>query len=278
MKVGIIGAGAWGNALGVLSKKAGNSVKLWDPYAVDADTREPKDLSDCEVWLIVVPGAYFRETVKKFKPFYNSQPVIVCTKGMEAVSSRFMTEILQEEMPESTEYCGILSGPQFAAEVARGVPTGSTLAGGSALQEAGKKALAGMYLEYSDDVLGLGICGTGKNAAALISGYYRESSAGENEWALCLYRAWREVATLGEALGAKKETFFELCGLGDLLLTATSLTSRNFSAGIALARKEEFKGTVEGIAAIHGLLARASKVGIEMSIFSEFVKKLADSE
>ena len=284
MKVGVIGAGAWGTALAIISARGGSDTKLWsfDGLYKEFDgvqipenlsiTTNMADLKNTDVWLVVTPSAHFRETLKSAHDFYNGQPVIICTKGAECSTGDFMSEILQEVLPECVEF-GVLSGPQFAAEVAQGVPTGSTLAGTNNAVIAGQNVLNKLYLEISDDIIGTEICGVGKNAAALISGYNSVVAGGENERALLFTRVWNEVLNIGLAAGAKTRTFLGLCGIGDLFLSATSETSRNYSGGIAIAKGNSPEGTVEGIFALCGLIDRANALGVDIPILKEMQKK-----
>ena len=148
MNVGIIGAGAWGTALSIITARGGSNVILWsyDGQKTDFEgvqvpenikmTSSMDFLSDCDAWLIVTPAAFFRETSRKARIFYKNQPIIICTKGAEYSTGDFVSEILQAEIPEVSDF-GVLSGPQFAAEVARGIPTGSTLAGTQKVLDAG---------------------------------------------------------------------------------------------------------------------------------------------
>lgn len=286
MKVGVIGAGAWGTALASISAKGGNDVYLWSfdgeykhfdgieslPENLSV-TRNMADLEGMDVWLMVTPAAFFRETIKKAGEFYRDQPLIVCTKGAEASTGQFMSEIIATELP-TCKKLGVLSGPQFAAEVAKGVPTGSTLAGNDDAWQAGKQALNLLYLTQSDDIVGTELCGVGKNAVALICGYNSIASQGENDRALAFTRAWNEVVDLGLVLGAKERTFLGLCGIGDLFLSATSATSRNFAGGMAIARGEKPEGTVEGIFALRGLIKRAEEKGVKTPVLTEMKTKL----
>ena len=118
------------------------------------------------------------------------------------------------------------------------------------------------------------MCGVGKNAVALICGYNFVAAAGENERAMIFARAWGEVAAVGQKMGAKIETFLDLCGVGDLFLSATSETSRNFAGGMAIARGEEIVGTVEGISALRGIIARAVDFGVPTPVLVEMQNKL----
>ena len=285
MKIGVFGAGSWGTALAYLCAKSGNQVIHWGFNGIFdglVDIKKPEnvirtdkisDLKNTEYWLIVTPSAFFRETVRKMRDIYNNQPILICTKGMEAESGQFMSEILNTEIPNCVHF-GVLSGPQFAKEVAVGIPTGSTLAGDEITRAGGHRALSSLYLQDSDDIIGAQICGVGKNAVSLISGYLTIKSGGENERALVFTRAWEEIAELGVKMGARCGTFLGLCGIGDLFLSATSPTSRNFSAGEAIARDEQIVGTVEGIYALLGLLSRAEKLGIKTPILCEMRDKM----
>ncbi|MDW2958907.1 MAG: NAD(P)H-dependent glycerol-3-phosphate dehydrogenase [Alphaproteobacteria bacterium] len=284
MKVGVIGAGAWGTALAITVAHGGADVVLW---SYDGDYKHfdgvdmPENIEitndfgktkDADTWLIVTPASFFRETLRKAKLAYNGQPIIICTKGAESTTNQFMSEILQSELPECIDF-GVLSGPQFAHEVAQGIPTGSTLAGTNIALNAGTDALNKLYLDTTSDVIGTEICGVGKNAVALICGY-NSIVARENERAMIFTRAWNEIVDMGMAAGAQMRTFLGLCGIGDLFLSATSPTSRNFSGGMAIARGEPPAGTVEGIFALNGLIARGDALGVDMPVLKAMKHKL----
>ncbi len=286
MIVGVFGAGAWGTALAYTCAKSGNEVKHWgfagifdglselEKPANVFRTDNMNDLKDCEYWLIVTPAAFFRETVRKMRTVYNGQPILICTKGMEGETGEFMSEILNTELPACKDF-GVLSGPQFAREVAMGVPTGSTIAGSEKVRAGGHTALSKLYLQDSDDFIGAQICGVGKNADSLISGYLTVKAAGENERALVFTRAWNEIVDIAVEMGASCGTFLGLCGVGDLFLSATSPTSRNFSAGQSIARGEQYTAnTVEGIFALRGLIRRAEKLGIKTPVLCEMKEKM----
>ncbi|MDE5615366.1 MAG: hypothetical protein K2I81_00845 [Alphaproteobacteria bacterium] len=284
MIVGVIGAGAWGTALAITAARGGAQVALWsyDGAAKVFDgielpesirlTKNMADLSNADVWLIVTPAAYFRETVRAARGCYKGCPVIICTKGAEYSTGCFMSEILRTELSECHDY-GVLSGPQFASEVACNVPTGSTLAGTPMARQIGAAALNRLYISESDDIIGAEMCGVGKNAVALICGY-TSVKCGENERALIFTRAWGEVVKVAMALGAKEGTFLDLCGIGDLFLSATSPTSRNFAAGMAIADGRPIEGTVEGVFALAGILARAADMGIDTPVLAQMSNTL----
>jgi glycerol-3-phosphate dehydrogenase (NAD(P)+) len=262
MKVSIIGMGHWGGALAALVKRAGHSV--------DQDF----GAADSGLWLIATSAGDFRGALKQARRVYKGQPIIVCTKGIEPKTYKFMSEILNEELPKSKGRVGVLSGPQFADEVIRGVPTGSTLAASSGVRKIGREVLGEFWLEETSDIIGAEICGVGKNAAAICAGFYSVAAKGENEHAMMIARVWREVADIGLKIGAKQQTFIGLCGVGDLFLSTTSMTSRNFAAGVAIAKKARPVGTVEGLNAIKGLSARAKKLRVAAPILDWFARKI----
>jgi len=287
IRVGVIGAGAWGAALSILSQKAGNDVILW---SYDGEVGNHKiawngrvtdnlaDLSDTDVWLVATPAEFFGEIMSKSRLFYKNQPIIICTKGMDGHAAQFMSETLLAKIPESTGKIGVFSGGGYAGEVAAGIPTGYTLAGSKIVQKVGQIALKGFYLELTQDIVGTEVCSTGKNAVAVLAGYLfgKLGEGHENEKALRITLAWNEIIKLGRTLGAKLKTFNGFCGVGDLLLTATSRTSRNFTAGVMFANGESPDDTitVEGLSALHGLLSRAKKAGVEMPVLSGFAKEI----
>lgn len=285
MKVGVIGAGAWGTALAIIVARGGCDVCLWsfdgeykrfDDVVMPQNltvTRDISILQDMDAWLMATPSSFFRETMIQAHEFYRNQPVIICTKGAEYSTGKFMSEVLRDTLPQCRDF-GVLSGPQFAAEAARGVPTGSTMAGTPRAIDTAKTVLSQLFLSPSDDVIGTELCGVGKNAVALICGYNTVAGRGENERALIFTRAWGEVAEIGRHDGAKTETFLGLCGIGDLFLSATSTTSRNFSGGMSIARGEVPTGTVEGIFALQGLIRRAQRLGVPTPILCEMQNRM----
>lgn len=283
--VGIIGAGAWGTALAINIARGGTNVVLWsfDGEYAHFDgiqmpdnltvVRNPNDLADTDIWLNVTPASFFRETLHKFVAFYKSQPVIICTKGADSKTHEFMSEILQSELPNCHDF-GVLSGPQFAGEVACGAPTGSTLAGTQKTIEAGRAVLNLAYLDETDDIVGTQIAGVGKNVAALISGFISVNIKSENERAMIFTLVCNEIINVGLAMGAKLETFTGLCGLGDLFLSATSKTSRNYAGGVAIACGEQLVGTIEGIFAYDTIITRAKKLGVATPILTGMRNKM----
>ncbi len=278
MKIAILGAGAWGTALACMGARVGCDVTLWSynglfhhlPDVVPDNiylTASLVDLADASLWMMAIPAEFFRATAAAAAPHFRDVPILICTKGMEDKTYRFMAEILASEIPQCTDV-GVVSGPQFAAEVITGVPTGSVLAGTPRACDLGQMALKEMFLVPSHDIIGTEICGVGKNAVALICGYTSVASRGENERAMILTRAWGEVVDFGLAHGADMGTFLGLAGMGDLFLSATSRTSRNFTAGRAIASASPVMGTVEGMVALRGLVSRASELSVKMPVIA----------
>ena len=284
MKIGILGAGAWGTALAFVCARGGHAVTLWSydgemhEFATPAPsgielTRDLPDMAGTDLWIVVTPAAFVRETMRRAAPFFKGQPILICSKGIEQGTGAFMAEVIQAEIPTATDI-GAVSGPQFAAEVAAGVPTGTTLAGTARCRDMGRVALAELYIQETDDIIGAEVCGAGKNAVALICGYVSVTAAGENERACVLARAWDDVVNFGVALGGGCRTFLGLCGVGDLFLSATSVTSRNFSGGADIARGIPPTGTVEGIIALGAIVTRATELGIDVPVLNDMARRM----
>ena len=285
MIAAVIGAGAWGTALGITIARGRNDAILWshggdihhfDNVEIPRNirvTRDMHDIRNTDVWFAVTPAAYFRETMIRARPFYSGQPIIICTKGAEPDTGAFMSEILQDTIPNAPDIA-VLSGPQFALEVANQIPTGSTIAGTETACRAGRTMLSQMYLESCSDIIGTELCGVGKNAVALISGFTTGAGYGENTRAMIFTRAWGEIVDLGIACGAEMRTFLGLAGIGDLFLSATSDTSRNFAAGRDIAHGVSPTGKIEGINALGAILQRATKMSTRTDILTDIANRM----
>jgi glycerol-3-phosphate dehydrogenase (NAD(P)+) len=292
--IGVVGGGAWGTALACLARRAGRKVTLWsrDPaislaiatervntvylpgIALDAGIEAAGDLAAlaaCDVLLLVCPAQAVRELAARLP---GDSPVVICAKGIEASSGMLMPEVLEEVQPGRRQ--GVLSGPSFAEEAVRGLPTAISIATfdpnlGRALAEA---LAAGMFRPYwTHDVLGVALGGAIKNVLAIAAGIVEGRGLGHNAAAALITRGFAEMARLGQAMGAELETLTGLSGLGDLVLTCHGPLSRNRSLGLALGKgtslAEFMKGrrqVVEGEATAPAVLARAARHGIEMPI------------
>lgn len=255
--IGVIGAGAWGTALAQMLASDGRDVLLWafEPEvvaAINAEHRNPLYLPSAslaptiratgdlgefaalETVLVVTPAQVLGRVLAGLAR--SPRDLVLCSKGIEAGSGRLMNDAAREAAPGST--IAVLSGPTFAHEVAAGLPTAVTLAceGGRAQWERLAPAIARPAFRpyYSDDVTGAEIGGAVKNVLAIACGVVDGLNLGQNARAALIARGFSEMLRFGEALGAETETLSGLCGLGDLVLTCSSTSSRNFSLGKAL--------------------------------------------
>ncbi|MCB2085254.1 MAG: NAD(P)-dependent glycerol-3-phosphate dehydrogenase [Sphingomonadaceae bacterium] len=255
--VGVIGAGAWGTALAQMLASDGREVLLWalesdvvdeintshrnTPYlpsaALAPNIRATGDLADlaaCDTLLAVTPAQHLASIIGQLAAAPSD--LVLCSKGIEAGTGRTMNEVAAEFAGESA--IAILSGPTFAHEVAAGMPTAVTLAcsGGEAQWDRLSPVIARPQFRpyYSDDVIGAEVGGAVKNVLAIACGVVDGLGLGQNARAALIARGYAEMQRLGDALGAQRETLAGLSGLGDLVLTCSSTSSRNFSLGKAL--------------------------------------------
>jgi glycerol-3-phosphate dehydrogenase (NAD(P)+) len=307
-RIGVIGAGAWGTALAMVAAQAGRSVTLWarEPEVVEslvrgrenklflpgvvlpsglAATGDLAAAADAEALLLVAPAQRVREMLGLLAPHLKkSIPLMLCAKGIERGSGKLLSEVLAEAAPMAEP--AILSGPSFATDVARGLPTAVTIAarGGVAARLQASMGSATFRPYASDDVTGVALGGAAKNVYAIACGVVDGLGLGESARAALLARGFAELARLGEALGAKRETLMGLSGLGDLVLTATSASSRNFSFGLALGQGgslDELRAPghplAEGVATAPALVARGRSMGVELPI-AEAMADLLDGK
>jgi glycerol-3-phosphate dehydrogenase (NAD(P)+) len=262
MKIGVIGGGAWGTALAQVAAAKGDETVLWarEPEVVAAvetrrenslflpgiplsaairATSDLEDLDACDALLVVAPAQHLGSVLASLRP--TSQPLILCAKGIEEGSGRMMNEVARAVQPRAP--LAVLSGPTFAHEVARGLPTAVTLAVenealGATLRD--RLALPHFRPYLTDDIVGAEIGGAVKNVLAIACGVVEGRGLGLNARASLISRGFAEMTRFGLALGGRLETLAGLSGLGDLVLTCSSSNSRNFSLG---------KGLGEGLSA-----------------------------
>ncbi len=298
-RIAIIGAGAWGTALACVARRAGHATVVWareDEVAeaiaagrgnpvylpevplepgIAATTDLAAAVADAVFVLLVVPAQYLRRVAERLRPALSgSPPLVLCTKGIEQKTCALMTEVIDETCPGLP--VAVLSGPSFAREVARGLPTAVTLAAGDrALGAELAEALAGPgFRPYlSDDPIGAEIGGAVKNVLAIACGIVTGRRLGDNARAALITRGLAEMARLGRAKGAKPETLMGLSGLGDLTLTCNGPQSRNMSLGIALGEGRslqevlgERRSIAEGVDTARSVVALAARLGVEMPI------------
>jgi glycerol-3-phosphate dehydrogenase (NAD(P)+) len=260
--VAVIGAGAWGTALAGVAARAGRDVVLYARNAaraaeiaatranpklpgamLDASVKVTGDIAVAaatDIVLIATPAQSLREAVTALAPHLaKATPVIACAKGIERGTRKFMTEVIAETAPNALP--AILSGPSFAEDVARGLPTAVTLAAkderlASALVQALGSSTFRPY--HTTDVRGVEIGGAAKNVLAIAAGIVVGRKLGASAQAALTTRGFSELVRLGRACGARGETMAGLSGLGDLILTCSSPQSRNLALGIALGRGE----------------------------------------
>jgi glycerol-3-phosphate dehydrogenase (NAD(P)+) len=295
-RIAVIGAGAWGTALALTCARAGREVVLWEHDASNAaqlaNKRESlflpgvqlddgialaSDLAAAaraDAILLVVPAQAVRSAALALATSIETRtPVIVCAKGIERGSRKFMTEVLAECAPRAMP--AILSGPSFARDVARGMPTAVTLAARDATL-AGELAQAigstSFRPYHSADVRGVEIGGAAKNVLAIAAGVVTGRGLGASAGAALTTRGFAELVRFGKAYGAKPETMMGLSGLGDLLLTCSSPQSRNFAFGVNLGRGDKpdsiqkTTGLAEGAFTATVLVEMARERNVDMPI------------
>ncbi|RIV83119.1 NAD(P)H-dependent glycerol-3-phosphate dehydrogenase [Aurantiacibacter zhengii] len=255
--IGVVGAGAWGTALAQMLASDGREVLLWaledgladainttrsnGLYLPSADlapsiraTGDIADVATCDILLMVTPAQHLGNVLSTMRAY--PRDLVLCSKGIEQSTGRMMNDVAREIAPGAQ--IAVLSGPTFAHEVAAGLPAAVTLAcgGGEAQWErlAPEIARPNFRPYYSDDVIGAETGGAVKNVLAIACGVVDGLGLGQNARNALITRGFAEMLRFGVALGGKPETLNGLCGLGDLVLTCSSTSSRNFSLGKAL--------------------------------------------
>ncbi|HKS87376.1 MAG TPA: NAD(P)H-dependent glycerol-3-phosphate dehydrogenase [Pseudolabrys sp.] len=294
-RIAVLGGGAWGTALALTCARAGRQVTLWEFEPGNAEhlvskresrflpgvrlpdtikvVRELADAARAEAVLLVVPAQAMRSVIRAFAKLAPAgTPLVACAKGIERGTHRFMTEIISECAPATIP--AILSGPSFAADVARGLPTAVTVAAADAevAVALAHTINAGAFRPYhSTDVRGVELGGATKNVLAIAAGIVTGRGLGASASAALATRGFAELVRFGQACGAKAETMMGLSGLGDLILTCSTPQSRNFSCGVALGRGERpdtaaHGKLAEGVFTAPVLLEMARKKNVEMPI------------
>lgn len=299
MKAAVIGSGAWGTALALVLLENGHQVTLWSHTQAESDTlRERREnpmlrgvplppelglttdlacVQGCDVIVLVTPSFAVRETARKIAPLAGAgTPVVLASKGIEKGTSLLLHQVAEQELGGRCPVV-VLSGPSHAEEVGRGVPTGVVVASENrqAALLAQELFMNGRLRIYtSPDIVGVEVGAAMKNVIALCAGCSDGMGYGDNTKAMLMTRGLTEIARLGVAMGARKETFAGLAGVGDLIVTCTSMHSRNRRAGILVgqgkgidqAMKELGGAVVEGYYAAASAKELAEKAGVEMPI------------
>lgn len=295
MRIGVIGGGAWGTALAQVAAADGAPVTLWarEPDVVDSINRDHCNtlflpdaalspsiaatsdlgaLAGVEALLVVAPAQHVRAVLAETP--VGAKPVVLCAKGIEAGTRRLVGEVAAELHPQAT--IAVLSGPTFAHEVAAGLPTAATLACADAsVRDAliARLAQPAFRLYASDDVTGAEIGGAVKNVLAIACGVVEGAGLGQNARAALIARGFAEMTRFGLARGARAETLAGLSGLGDLVLTCSSTSSRNFSFGLGLGQGRQAaelfadrRTVAEGAFTAPVLREAAAEAGIAMPV------------
>ena len=297
-KAGVIGGGAWGTALAQVCARAGLETTLWAREAdvvasvntshentsflpgIDLDpairaTGDFADLAGSDIVLAVAPAQHLRATLAAFAPHVRpGLQILLCAKGVEQGSLKLMTEVLAETVPQAAP--AVLSGPSFAGEVARGLPTAVTLAcpdEGRARDLAELIATPTFRPYFATDMIGAEAGGAVKNVLAIACGIVEGRGLGRSAHAALITRGFSELTRLAVALGGEAETVAGLCGLGDLVLTCSSPQSRNMSVGLALGRGQTLDealagklSVAEGVASAPAVRQLAWKLGVDVPI------------
>jgi len=296
--IGVLGGGAWGTALAQTCARAGRKVTVWalEPDVRDSinqnhenkkflpgfkldpsitATNDPAKAVACDAVLSVIPAQHTRQVFEKLRDSVpEGKPVLLCSKGIEQETGQLMTQVLAETLPQALP--AVLSGPSFAVDVAAGLPAAVTLAckdvvlGRKLMQAIGTRAFR-PYL--TGDLVGAEVGGAVKNVLAIACGIVLGKDLGQSAHAALITRGFAEMTRLGLALGADPETLRGLCGLGDLVLTCSSPTSRNMSCGLALgqgkALDEIMSGRLavtEGVTSAPAMVKLANAHNVEMPI------------
>ena len=304
---GVLGGGAWGTALAQVCARAKLGTTLWarETQVVDSiwakrenelflpgvklegEITASADLSDlggCDLVLAVAPAQHLRASLAALAPHLAPEtPVVLCAKGVERGSLKLMSQVLAETIPHAR--AAVLSGPSFAAEVARGLPTAVTLAAADA--ELGRElaeaiAIPAFRPYLADDMIGAEAGGAIKNVLAIACGVVEGRGLGRSAHAALITRGFAEMTRFAVALGARAETVAGLCGLGDLVLTCSSPQSRNMSVGLALGRglslQEALAGKLsvaEGVESAPAVRELTARLGVEAPICEAVAAVLA---
>ncbi len=300
--IAIIGAGSMGTAMAILLSKNGNNVNLWSPMKDEISmlkanqehvTRLPgvkipdsvvftTDINiavkDCEVVVLAVPSQTTRQNCKILSDIISNDTIVVtCSKGIEDGTCKLLSEIMQEELPQNN--IAVISGPSHAEEIARDIPT-TVVAASRKIEVA--RFLQDLFMTpnfrvYTNtDIVGVELGGALKNIIALCAGVSDGLGYGDNTKAALMTRGIAEISRLGVAMGGNADTFSGLTGVGDLIVTCTSMHSRNRRAGILIGQGksvqqalEEVNMVVEGVATTKPAYDLATKLGISMPITQE---------
>ena len=305
MNFAIIGSGSWGTALAIHIRKLGHNVKVWSfsedeiklineehkckflpevtiPDGIYASNSYEEVIEGSDVILHVTPSKFTRSTVKEYKEYVKDQLVVICTKGFEKETKKTLDEVMEEEMPNVR--LAVFAGPSHAEEVSKGIPTVMVV---SAKDEKDSLMLQkelmneNLRIYTSDDMRGIELGGALKNIIAFCAGVAAGLKLGDNSFAALITRGLTEISRIGEKLGGKRETFYGLTGLGDLVVTCLSEHSRNRTAGKLMGEgysleeaREKIGMVIEGVDNIEVAYALAHEYDVETPIIDAVYEML----
>lgn len=311
MRIGVLGSGSWGTAIGVLLSKKGYEVNLWDrnseviesinqtrenirylpgvllPAGLNGVNTIDECVKEAEIIVIAVPSQAVRKVCEQLRGLIRSEQILVSlAKGIEVGTSKRMSQVIEEYLPDNR--IAVLSGPSHAEEVSRDIPTAVVV---TSKERETAECIQDIFITpkfrvYTNpDVVGVEIGGAVKNIIAIAAGISDGLGYGDNTKAALMTRGIAEIARLGEALGAEYLTFAGLAGIGDLIVTCTSIHSRNRRAGMLLGQGKkleealaEIRMVVEGVNTTRSTYELAKKLGVDMPITSELYRILFEGK
>lgn len=305
-KISVLGSGGWGTAIAILLVKQGHKVTLWSYLKEESQalrtygenrpflpgvllpegiqfTSELSECAEADLIITATPSHAIRATARNLSPLVCQEQIVLnISKGLEEGSHLTLSKVLEEELPQCE--IAVMSGPSHAEEVSRGIPTTNVVAAKNQktaewIQELFMSPNFRVYT--NPDILGVELGGALKNVIALCAGIIDGMNLGDNTKAALMTRGIVEMARLGSAMGANEETFHGLSGIGDLIVTCTSMHSRNRRAGILIGQgktaeeaQQEVKMVVEGVRTCKAAKELSDKVGVEMPIVNEAYRVL----
>lgn len=309
-KISVIGSGGWGTAIAVLLSKNGHNVTLWSYLKEESDnlkkykenkpflpgielpdsicfTNDLEEAANAEIIFMVTPSKAAKQTAENLAPFVKDGTIIVsASKGLEESTQKRLSEVIKEAIPNA--HVAVMSGPSHAEEVGQGLPTTNVVVAeqleiAELLQDVLMNDNFRVYT--GTDMVGVEFGGALKNVIALAAGISDGLGFGDNTKAALMTRGMKEISRLGMAFGAYSETFFGLSGVGDLIVTCTSMHSRNRRAGILIGKGyspedaiKEVKMVVEGFYTTKSAYLLAKRAGVEMPIVEEAHKILFEGK
>ena len=303
--IAIIGSGSWGVALGIHLAKLGNKINIWSyakeeadlinnekkcmflpdvvlPEGIYCSTSYEEVIKDSDIILHVTPSKVVRDTIKEYKKYVTNQIIVMCSKGFEKDSLLTLDEVVKEEIPDVK--LAALAGPSHAEEVSIGVPTAIVIASENIKIADEIRDIfmnENLRIYTSTDITGVELGGALKNIIAFCAGVAASLGLGDNTFAALITRGLKEISLLGEKIGGKKETFYGLTGLGDLIVTCLSEHSRNRRAGKLLGQgmklddiKKKIGMVIEGVENIDVAYELAEKYDVDMPIVDAVYKVL----